>query len=73
MDSCFFCGEPADSACPQCGLVASCSAEHYSFHRGGGGPGTGKGGMGRCFPFRVGFSEERGMHLVAARDIKVGG
>ena len=62
MDSCFFCGEPSDSVCPQCGLVASCSAEHYTFHR----------PKGRCFPFRVGFSEERGMHLVAARNIKVG-
>jgi hypothetical protein len=34
--------------------------EHFSFHR----PTT------RCFPFRVELSKDRGMHMVAARDIK---
>ena len=63
MDVCFFCGVPADQVCPHCGLVAFCSAECYSFHR----------PKGRCFPFRVAFSPEKGMHLVAARNIKVGG
>ena len=62
MDSCFFCGQPADNTCPHCGLVSFCSPEHFSFHR----------PKGRCFPFRVGFSEKRGQHLVATRNIKVG-
>ena len=61
MDVCFFCGVPADQVCPHCGLVAFCSAECFSFHR----------PKGRCFPFRVAFSPVKGMHLVAARNIKV--
>ena len=63
MDACFFCGVPADQVCPHCGLVSFCSAECLSFHR---------SPKGRCFPFRVAFSAEKGQHLVATRNIKVG-
>ena len=57
---CFYCPRPSVESCPDCELISYCSPEHRAFHR----------PKKRCFLFKVEKSEEKGLLLVAARDIK---
>jgi hypothetical protein len=56
--SCFYCRGPA-AACPDCGLLASCSA-HLTIHR----------PVGDCLPWTVAEVPGKGRTVVATRDIK---
>ena len=66
-DQCLYCDERDQEKlfnCPHCKEVAACSEAHLKPHRGGGPT------KGKCFPFVIRRSRERGLHMIAARNIK---
>ena len=61
VSPCFFCLEPAKVRCQECPWGEACSLGCLRWHR---------DPTGSCFPFRLERTADRGMAMVAARDIR---
>ena len=59
---CFFCESETSNMCMDCNIVGICGEKHRDIHR----------HIGKCLPFLVRKSANKGRMVVASRDIKCG-